>query len=89
MRFQLLRQWTRKTTENIAEALQKIGRPVSANTVARLLYKLDFSLRVNRKQIASSPARTAIGNSNIFSRYELASSGKVFHSSASIARNAK
>ena len=39
--------------------LQQIGIPVSANTVARLLYQMHFSLRVNRKQIAtnSSPYR--------------------------------
>ena len=52
-------KWTRKTTEKIAEVLQAIDIPVSANTVARLLYQMDFSLRVNRKQIAcnSSPYR--------------------------------
>jgi hypothetical protein len=52
-------KWTRKTTENIAQLLQQIDIPVSANTVARLLYQMDFSLRVNRKQIAatSSPFR--------------------------------
>ena len=52
-------KWTRKTTEKIAEVLQEIDIPVSANTVARLLYQMDFSLRVNRKQIAtqSSPHR--------------------------------
>jgi Rhodopirellula transposase DDE domain len=52
-------KWTRKTTEKIAEVLQQIDIPVSANTVARLLYQMDFSLRVNRKQIAtnSSPLR--------------------------------
>jgi hypothetical protein len=52
-------KWTRKTTEKIAEILQQIDIPVSANTVSRLLYKMDFSLRVNRKQIAtnSSPYR--------------------------------
>ena len=52
-------KWTRKTTEKIAEVLQAIGISVSANTVARLLYQMDFSLRVNRKQIAcnSSPYR--------------------------------
>jgi hypothetical protein len=52
-------KWTRKTTEKIAEVLQQIEIPVSANTVARLLYQMDFSLRVNRKQIAtnSSPYR--------------------------------
>jgi hypothetical protein len=37
----------------IAEVLQQIGIPVSANTVARLLYQMHFSLRVNRKQIAT------------------------------------
>jgi Rhodopirellula transposase DDE domain len=42
-------KWTRKTTEKIAEVLQQIDIPVSANTVARLLYQMDFSLRVNRK----------------------------------------
>src|SRR5260370_36492263 len=47
-------KWTRKTTEKIAEVLQEIDIPVSANTVARLLYQMDFSLRVNRKQIATN-----------------------------------
>jgi Rhodopirellula transposase DDE domain len=52
-------KWTRKTTEKIAEVLQQIDISVSANTVARLLCQMDFSLRVNRKQIAtnSSPYR--------------------------------
>ena len=52
-------KWTRKTTEKIAEVLQQIDIPVSANTVARLLYQMNFSLHVNRKQIAtnSSPYR--------------------------------
>src|SRR5438874_2691652 len=47
------------TTEKIAEILQQIDIPVSANTVARLLHQMNFSLRVNRKQIAtnSSPYR--------------------------------
>ncbi len=34
--------------------MQQIDIPVSANTVARLLYQMDFSLRVNRKQIATN-----------------------------------
>src|SRR5204862_7439506 len=46
-------KWTRKTTQKIAEVLQEIDIPVSANTVARLLYQMDFSLRVTRKQIAT------------------------------------
>ncbi len=52
-------KWTRQTTEKIADLLQQIDIPVSANTVSRLLYQMDFSLRVNRKQIAtnSSPYR--------------------------------
>jgi hypothetical protein len=52
-------KWTRKTTEKIAELLREMDIPVSANTVARLLYQMNFSLHVNRKQIAihSSPYR--------------------------------
>jgi hypothetical protein len=38
----------------VAEVLQQIDIPVSANTVARLLYQMHFSLRVNRKQIATN-----------------------------------
>ena len=47
-------KWTRKTTEKIAQVLVKQGISVSPNTVARLLYEMDFSLRVNRKSIASN-----------------------------------
>lgn len=52
-------KWTRATTEKIAQLLQQVDIFVSANTVARLLYQMDFSLRINRKQIAttSSPYR--------------------------------
>ena len=52
-------KWTRKTTEKIAQVLQQVDIPVSANTVARLLRQMHFSLHVNRKQIAtnSSPYR--------------------------------
>jgi len=52
-------KWTPKRPEKIAEVLQQIAIPVSANTVSRLLYQMDLSLRVNRKQIAtnSSPYR--------------------------------
>ena len=50
---------TRKATEKIAAVLQQIDIPFSDNTVARLLYQINFCLRVNRKQIAtnSSPYR--------------------------------
>src|SRR5512146_723995 len=47
-------KWTRKTTEKIAEVLRQIDIPVWANTVARVLPQMDFSLRVNRKQIATN-----------------------------------
>ena len=47
-------KWTRKTTEKIARVLEQQGISVSPNTVARLLHEMDFSLRVNRKSIASN-----------------------------------
>ena len=43
-------KWTRKTTEKIAEELESIGIMVSANTAGKLLKKLGFSLRDNRKK---------------------------------------
>ena len=45
-------KWTRKTTEKIAQELHSRGLDVSPRTVARLLNTLDFSLRVNHKQIS-------------------------------------
>jgi Rhodopirellula transposase DDE domain len=50
-------KWTRKTTAKIAWILEDQGISVSPNTVARLLYQMDFSLRVNRKSIASNSSR--------------------------------
>ena len=77
------------TTEKIAEVLQEIDIPVSPNTVARLLYQMDFSLRVNRKQIAanSSPYRDQQFQ-HISKMRTRASSVKAFRLSASIAKNA-
>jgi hypothetical protein len=51
--------WCRRTPEKIAALLTSYGLNVSATTVARLLHQLGYSLRVNRKQIAtdSSPDR--------------------------------
>jgi len=43
-------KWTRKTTENIALELASVGIEVSPRTVARLLGKMGFSLRVNQKK---------------------------------------
>ena len=47
-------KWTRRTTRRIAEELATLGIQVSKNTVGRLLQQIDYSLRVNRKQIAST-----------------------------------
>ena len=49
MRFQLLRQWSRRTTRKLAEELTTLDIDVSKNTAGRLLKKMDFKLRVNRK----------------------------------------
>jgi len=45
-------KWTRKTTAKIAAELQSVGIEVSDRTVAKLLKKLDFSLRVNHKKLS-------------------------------------
>ena len=47
-------KWTHKTTENIAAQLQLAGIPVGRSTVARLLYDLDYSLRINQKRLATA-----------------------------------
>ena len=47
-------KWSRRTTRNIAAELATVGITVSKNTVGRLLKEMDFKLRVNRKQIAST-----------------------------------
>jgi len=49
-------KWTRKTLRGIADALGGLGIRVSGNTVGRLLRDMDYSLRVNRKEIAASSA---------------------------------
>jgi hypothetical protein len=46
-------KWTRKTTEKIARQLKRMGVAVSANTVGRLLKKMDYSLRKNLKSLES------------------------------------
>jgi len=46
-------KWTRKTTGKIAVELKRAGIRVSANTVGRLLKKMDFSLRMNLKRLES------------------------------------
>jgi Rhodopirellula transposase DDE domain len=44
-------KWTRKTTARIANQLNRLRIRVSPRTVAWLLHKLRFSLRVNRKKV--------------------------------------
>ena len=46
-------KWTLKTTQKIAQQLKRAGIRVSANTVCKLLKKMDFSLRVNLKTLES------------------------------------
>lgn len=43
-------KWTHRTTAKIALELRSLGIQVSANTVAKLLNELGFSLRVNHKK---------------------------------------
>ena len=48
------RKWTRRTTAKVAAELCKLGTDVCARTVARLLQKMGFSLRVNHKKRAGA-----------------------------------
>lgn len=52
-------RWSRRTSVKIADLLTAYGFSISPNTVARLLHDMDYSLRVNRKQLPtdSSPDR--------------------------------
>ena len=51
-------KWTHKTTEKIATELRSLGIAVSARSVAKLLKKMGFSLRVNHKKRSNgSPAQ--------------------------------
>jgi Rhodopirellula transposase DDE domain len=47
-------KWTRKATRKIARALQQEDIMVSAKSVARILKKMGYSLRANRKKLALS-----------------------------------
>jgi hypothetical protein len=51
-------KWTHQTTPKIAAQLHRLGIRVGARTVARLLDKLHFSLRVNCKKIAAGNRST-------------------------------
>jgi len=47
-------KWTHKTPQKIAALLREHGIMVCANTVARLMHSMDFSLRVNNKCLTNS-----------------------------------
>ncbi len=47
-------KWTRTTPQKIAEILNSRGFRICRNTVVRILLKLKFSLKANRKSIATS-----------------------------------
>jgi DDE family transposase len=52
-------KWTYRSIRRLAKALRRHGFKLSSNTVARLLRRMDFSLRTNRKTLAevSDPDR--------------------------------
>jgi len=52
-------RWTRKTTEKVAQELNREGIAIGRQTVSRLLYQMRYPLKVNRKTIARqrSPCR--------------------------------
>jgi Rhodopirellula transposase DDE domain len=47
-------KWTYKSTRKISKHLRRLGFRVGRGTVARLLRKLKFSLRTNRKRLAGT-----------------------------------
>jgi hypothetical protein len=47
-------KWCRRTTGKIADLLGECGFAISANTIARLLHGMKFSLRVNQKKLTTS-----------------------------------
>jgi hypothetical protein len=71
-------KWTRKTPQKIAELLEQVDIPVSANTVARLLHNMNYSLRANHKKLVTGTSPSATNSSNTSPRYAIASSVAVF-----------
>jgi hypothetical protein len=47
-------KWTRRTTAKIAVELSSVGIEISDRTVAKLLKKMHFSLRVNQKNLSGA-----------------------------------
>ena len=46
-------KWTRKSTEQIARQLKRLGIAVGRSTVGRLLRQMKYSLRTKRKTIST------------------------------------
>jgi len=46
-------KWTRKTTQKVADELKSLGICVGRTTVGKLLKKMKYSLKVNRKKIGA------------------------------------
>jgi Rhodopirellula transposase DDE domain len=46
-------KWTRKSTEQIAQQLKRLGIAIGRSTVGRLLPQMKYSLRTNRKTISA------------------------------------
>jgi hypothetical protein len=78
-------KWTRKATEKIAA--KQIDIPASASTVARPVYQTPFSLRVNRKQVATNSSPYRDRQLSTLALSGSASNGKACPSSASTARS--
>ena len=53
-------KWTHRTPEKISEQLKQIGIDVSPKTVARLMKKIGYALRVNHKK--KSTVKSALRN---------------------------
>ena len=51
-------KWTRKTTAKVSQELKQSGIHACAKTVARLLDRLDYALRVNHKKLSHGSAKT-------------------------------
>jgi hypothetical protein len=50
-------RWTHKTTTKVSAALQKMGIAVGPRTIARLLEKMNYALRVNHKKRSTVPCQ--------------------------------
>ena len=72
-------KWTRRTTAKVAAELGKLGTDICARTVARVLKKMGFSLRVNHKKRAgaSHPNRDDQFRSPVGERFRSRRSGWV------------